>query len=145
MKSSPLEPQEDISNNNFLPWQKQIEEKTHEIARYAAGKIRANTQQKFLQQKEGNEPKWGRRRTPGWPGGRPRQGGAWAPWSSSPAPLRPQIFLIFEKLIIWNFYGGSRCFLTVIHTFSILLLLVSETGLQHVLHELLCVLYLHQH
>src|SRR4051812_8166846 len=25
MKSSPLESQEDISNNNFLPWQKQTE------------------------------------------------------------------------------------------------------------------------
>src|SRR4051812_22639175 len=25
---------------------------------------------------------------PARPGGRPRQGGAWTPWSSSPAPLR---------------------------------------------------------
>src|ERR1041385_5762892 len=42
MKSSPLEPQEDIYNSSFLPWQKQIEKKTHEIARYVAGTIRVN-------------------------------------------------------------------------------------------------------
>src|ERR1041385_8013139 len=42
MNSSPLETQEDISNNNLLPWQKQIEEKTHEITKYVAGTIWPN-------------------------------------------------------------------------------------------------------
>src|ERR1041385_54861 len=40
MKSTPLEPQEVTSNDDLLPWQKQIEKKTHEIARYVAGTIR---------------------------------------------------------------------------------------------------------
>src|SRR4051812_38083061 len=42
-KCSPLEPQEGISNNHLFSWQKQLENKTHEIARYGAGTIRANT------------------------------------------------------------------------------------------------------
>ena len=79
-----------------------------------------------MHKKEGNGPKRGRRRTPGCPGGLParpgggaRQGGAWTPWRSSPAPLRLRILLILQKLVIRNFYGGSRCFLTVLHTFSL--------------------------
>src|ERR1043165_6930107 len=79
--------------------------KTHEIARYGAGTIRANIYQKFLQQKEGSEPRWSRRRSPGqpggcpaWPGRGPRQGASWPPWSSSPAPIGLGIFLILQKL-----------------------------------------------
>src|SRR3954467_4068855 len=80
-----------------------------------------------MHRKEGNRPKWGRRRTSGCPGalvarpgGRARQGGAWTPWSSCPAPLRLRILVILQKLVIRNFYGGLRCFLTVIHTFSLI-------------------------
>src|SRR3954463_11821088 len=79
-----------------------------------------------MHRKEGNRLKRGRRRTSGCPGtlaarpgGRAHQGGAWTPWSSCPAPIRLRILLILQKLVIRNFYGGSRCFLTVLHTFSL--------------------------
>src|SRR3954467_15436373 len=58
-----------------FPGRNRLRKKTHEIARYGAGTIRANILQKILQQKESNKPKWGRRWTPGVPGGLPARPG----------------------------------------------------------------------
>src|ERR1041385_7477528 len=50
------------------------------------------------------------RRPPGAARGGAAPGGACAPWSWSPAPLRPQIFYILQKLVICNFYGNFAMF-----------------------------------
>src|SRR3954462_14668950 len=105
MKSSPLESQEEISNNSFLFWQKQTEKentRNREIrcwdypGKYIA-KISA-TEGRF-QAKVGSESEFGApRRVPGAAMRGPRHEASWPPWISSPAPLGLGIFLILQKL-----------------------------------------------
>ena len=90
-------------NGESFPGRNRPRKKTHEIARYGAGTIRAS--KNFCNRRkvsslggvgggvQGSQE--GARR--GQEGGS-RQGASWPPWSSSPAPLGLGIFLILQKL-----------------------------------------------
>src|ERR1041384_4927560 len=74
-----------------FPGRNRPRKKTHEIARYGVGTIRANIYKKILQQKEGFKPRWSRSRSPGHPGGclaRPGGGRARRPPGTPGVPLR---------------------------------------------------------
>src|SRR3954464_13671619 len=105
MISFPLESQEDITNNSFLPWQKQTEKentRNREIrcwdypGKYIE-KISA-TEGRF-QAKVGSKSESGApRRVPGAARRVGRREASWGPWSSSPTLLGLGIFLILQKL-----------------------------------------------
>src|SRR4051812_852746 len=87
-----------------FPSRNRPRKKTHKIARYGAGTIRANSKNFCNGRKvpslggvgggvRGSQEGAWRGQEVG-----PRQGASWPPWISSPAPIGLGIFLILQKL-----------------------------------------------
>src|SRR4051812_32965996 len=83
-----------------FPGRNRPRKKTHEIVRYGAGMILTNIKQKILQQKEGNKPKWSRRRTLGVPGGLPMRPGG--------RPRLGPLELLSCSTRAWNFPNFAK-------------------------------------